>query len=92
MESIGSSSINSEQSAFEIESAHQDKGKAVELIGTPKKLILHTEKVNGKEVFKLGFFHNGFLMCQSEFRKIIEDNQLGGLLFEENLAQMFPRK
>jgi len=56
----------------------------------PKKLHLLSEKISDKFLFKPDFSHHSFLICSNEFKKIVESHQLSGLLFERDLAQIFP--
>ncbi|MBV1881151.1 MAG: hypothetical protein KUG82_05935 [Pseudomonadales bacterium] len=58
----------------------------------PKTLEFLPNKIVGKSIFKPGFALNTFLVCQDDFKKAVESANLNGLLFDENLAQMFPRK
>lgn len=59
---------------------------------TFKSLSFIAEKIKDKPIFKPGFAYNGFLLCQDEFKEIAENNELGGVIFEEDLAQIFPKK
>lgn len=58
----------------------------------PKALAFLPDKITGKILFKPEFLENSFLICQDEFKKIAIEQGLVGLIFEENLAQIFPRK
>lgn len=87
LESIGNDAVDGEQSAFEIEQVSQNN---TQLLGIPKKLALHSEKIEHKAIFKPGFSNNSFLICQDEFKNLVEKTALGGLIFEQNLAHMFP--
>ena len=58
----------------------------------PKSLAFLDEKIRGKPLFKPGFAHNGLLVCQDEFKTIAERSSLGGVIFERDLAQIFPRQ
>ena len=58
----------------------------------PESLGFVSEKIQGKPLFKPGFLENSFLVCQNTFKEIAESNQLTGIIFEENLAQIFPTK
>lgn len=86
LESVGSETVDGENSSFEIE---QVSNSNTELLGNPKKLVLLPAKLKGKEIFKPGFSNNSFLICQDEFKMLVEEAGLGGLIFERNLAQMF---
>lgn len=79
--SIDGSALNEKASSF-------DAGDYMR----PKKLALIEDKVKGLPLFKPGFAHNSFLICSDEFKKACEENALKGLLFESNLAQIFPQK
>jgi len=89
LESISSKSVDGKLSSFEIEQINHNN---TELLGVPKKLRLLTSEIKNKEIFKPGFAHNSFLICQDEFKAQVEKARLGGLIFEENLAQIFPMK
>ncbi len=89
LESVDSKAVDGEQSSFEIEPV---SNSSTELLGTPKKLVLLSSAIKGKEIFKPGFSQNSFLICQNKFKTLVEEASLGGLIFEENLAQMFPTK
>ncbi|MEJ2406736.1 MAG: hypothetical protein P8171_21055 [Candidatus Thiodiazotropha sp.] len=57
----------------------------------PKTLTLLPEKITGVPIFKPGFALNTFLVCQDDFKDTVISAELNGLLFEKNLAQLFPR-
>ncbi len=81
LDSIGGDAIDQAKSRFEIEA--QDSAYI------PKELTLLPNKIKGKTVFKPGFSHNSFLMCNEEFKDLADKNELGGVSFETNLAKMF---
>lgn len=58
----------------------------------PESLDFLVEKIKGNELFKPGFLENSFLICLNKFKDIAEKEQLKGVIFEENLAQIFPEK
>src|SRR5690606_30395973 len=58
----------------------------------PKALAFLPDKITGKFLFKPSFLENSFLICQDELKSIATEHNLAGLIFEENLAQIFPRK
>ncbi len=89
LQSVGSDTIDGEHSAFEIEQVSAGNSQ---LLGIPKKLVLDSSKIKDKIIFKPGFSHNSFLICQDKFKTLTEKSELGGLIFEENLAQIFPSK
>lgn len=89
LKSVASDVIDGQNSSFEIEETSNTNN---ELLGTPKKLLLLSSKIKGVDIFKPGFAHNSFLICQNEFKNIVENSNLGGLIFEENLAQILPVK
>ena len=83
LSSIDASAIDQTRSHFEInlsDSAH-----------IPKKLHLLPEKISDKFLFKPAFSHHSFLICSNEFKKTVESNNLSGILFEPDLAQIFPK-
>lgn len=81
LDSIGGDAIDAEKSKFQIDSEDS--------LHVPKSLTLKSEKISGKALFKPGFAHNSFLMCSAEFRDIATKENLGGVVFEENLAKIF---
>jgi len=81
VDSIAGDAIDASKSAFEID--------AEDSMHIPKVLTLLDHKIEGKILFKPGFAHNSFLICQSNFKKAVEEHQLGGVVFEENLAKIF---
>ena len=87
--SIDTSCVDGSQSSFEMEFTGTDTN---ELLGNPKKLVLLDSALKGKEIFKPGFSYNSFLICQDSFKSAVEKSMLGGLIFEQDLAQIFPRK
>ncbi len=87
LSSINNSAIDEQNSSFEIDQANADN---TELLGIPKKLTLIPSEIKNIEIFKPEFSHNSFLICQDKFKKLVNQENLGGLIFEENLAQMFP--
>ena len=44
-----------------------------------------------KEIFKPGFSHNSFLICQDSFKLAVDESETGGLIFEDNLASLLRR-
>lgn len=58
----------------------------------PKALAFLPDKIAGKFLFKPSFLENSFLICQDELKNIATEQNLAGLIFEEDLAQIFPRK
>jgi len=89
LESVDSKAVDGERSSFEIEPVSKI---STELLGLPKKLALLSSAIKGTEIFKPGFSQNSFLICQDKFKAQVEKASLGGLIFEENLAQIFPTK
>lgn len=84
LESIDGKTIDKDNSSFEFEAQNS--------IHMPKKLSLLEAELRDKPLFKPGFLHNTFIICQSKFKDLIEKENIQGLLFDENLAQMFPTK
>lgn len=81
LDTIGNDAIDEARSSFQIDSA--------ESIHIPRSLVLKEELLTGKIIFKPGFAHNSFLLCNEEFKNLCESNQLGGVSFEQNLAKIF---
>ena len=81
LDSIAGDAIDGSQSAFDIDTE--------ESMHIPKKLILLDDKIAGKVLFKPGFAHNSFLLCDSAFKDVVVKHHLGGVAFEENLAKIF---
>ena len=81
LDSIGGDSIDAEKSKFQID--------AEDSLHIPTSLTLKPEKISGKALFKPGFSHNSFLMCSDEFRDIAIKDNLGGVVFEDNLSKLF---
>lgn len=81
LHSIGSKAVDAKCTSMQIEFA--------EGASTPKALALISEQIAGITIFKPGFLDNGFLMCQDELKSLIVSNNLSGITFEENLAQIF---
>ncbi len=46
-----------------------------------KSLSFIDKKLEGIEIFKPSFTHNGMLLCQAPFKELVEANALGGLVF-----------
>ena len=84
LKSVSGDVVDPEKTAFEIESERSAH--------IPKSLALLPDKISGISLFKPGFALNTFLICQDDFKGAVESAELGGVLFEENLAQIFPRK
>lgn len=84
LESVNPDSIDIKSTKIKIEEMDSNH--------IPESLGFLPEKIKGKPLFKPGFLENSFLVCQNSFKKIAEDNQLKGVIFEENLAQIFPTK
>lgn len=84
--SIGPETIDPSRSSFAIDTSNEET-PSTEL---PKKLALEEEKIKGVEIFKPSFLNNSFLICQSGFKRFIDENQLTGLLFDTNLVNIFP--
>lgn len=82
LESMNADSIDVNKTKIKIEEMESNH--------IPESLGFLPEKIKGKPLFKPGFLENSFLVCQYSFKKIAEDNQLKGVIFEENLAQTFP--
>jgi hypothetical protein len=80
-DSIDGDSIDAEVSKFQID--------VEDSLHISTSLTLKSEKISGKVLFKPGFAHNSFLMCSDEFRDIAIKENLGGVVFEENLAKIF---
>lgn len=81
LDSIGGEAVDPEKSKFQIDSEDS--------LHIPKVLFLKPEAIEDKPIFKPGFAHNSFLMCSYEFKDVAEKNQLGGVVFEHNLAKIF---
>lgn len=81
LDSVGGDAVDQSKSRFDLETEDS--------IHIPKELTLLPEKIEGKALFKPAFAHNSFLICQDEFKRLAERNELGGVIFEENLAKMF---
>ena len=81
LDSIGGETIDQSKSRFNLESEDS--------IHIPKELTLLPDTIKGKQLFKPGFAHNSFLLCNSEFKQLADENNLGGVVFEENLAKIF---
>lgn len=81
LDSIGGDAIDQAKSRFDIEA--QDSAHI------PKELSLLPHKLEGRIVFKPGFSHNSFLLCSEKFKSLADQNKLGGVSFETNLAKMF---
>ncbi len=84
LESVTAESVDVKKTKLKIEEMNSNH--------IPQSLGFLPEKIKGKPLFKPGFLENSFLVCQDSFKKIAEDNQLKGVIFEENLAQIFPTK
>lgn len=84
LNSVGGDAIDQANSSFDINDSDS--------VHIPKKLHLLDEKVSDKFLFKPAFTHNGFLVCLDGFKEIVESNNLSGILFESDLAQIFPKK
>jgi len=81
LDSVGGDVLDQSKSSFKLESEDS--------LHIPDKLTILPEKIEGKVLFKPAFAHNSFLICQDEFKQLAERNQLGGVVFEENIAKMF---
>ena len=55
----------------------------------PSQLSFLPEIIKGRALFKSDFAHNSFLICQDEFKSIVDSCGLGGVIFETDLANMF---
>ncbi len=84
LESLSGDVVDAEKSSFEIES--------VDTAHIPKKLELIESKIKGKPVFKPGFAENSFLIVQDDFKSVVNENKLTGLLLQEDLENIFPEK
>ncbi len=84
LESITADAVDAEKTKLKIEEVDSNH--------IPASLGLRVDKIKGKVIFKPGFLENSFLICQESFKQIAEKNQLKGVIFEENLSQMFPVK
>ncbi|MDN3638777.1 hypothetical protein QWY82_08155 [Simiduia curdlanivorans] len=80
LESIAGDAVDGSKSTFEID--------AEDSMHIPKALTLLADKVAGKVLFKPGFAHNSFLLCDSAFKDVVEKHELGGVVFEGNLAKI----
>lgn len=58
----------------------------------PIKLKIEELKVSKPQLFKPGFVHNTFLLCNERLKSTVEKANLNGLLFSEDLTNMFPHK
>ncbi|UTA49312.1 hypothetical protein L1F30_07170 [Simiduia sp. 21SJ11W-1] len=81
LDAVGGEVIDHAKSKFQMESEDS--------MHIPKELVLLEEKVQGKLLFKPGFAHNSFLLCADAFKDVVEDSQLGGVVFEKDLARVF---
>jgi hypothetical protein len=81
LDPVGGDAVDHTQSKFEV--ASDDS------LHIPKVLVLKEEKIAGKVLFKPGFGHNSFLLCDDVFKDAVEQAQLGGVHFEKNLAKIF---
>ena len=84
LRSIGSDAIDQTQTSFKIESEDS--------IHIPNELVSLPDSIKGALLFKPEFSHNSFLICQDEFKNLVVESELGGLLFEQDLAQIFPSR
>ncbi|WP_028877555.1 hypothetical protein [Teredinibacter turnerae] len=82
--SAGGEVIDGDRSKFEIEFE--------DALAVPKKLVLNERNLPKSPLFKPGFADNTFFICGEEFKASIEAHGLTGLLFDMDLAQLFPRK
>jgi hypothetical protein len=82
--SVGGDAVDQSKTKLDLES--QDS------VHVPNTLEFLPEKIKGKALFKPGFAHNSFLICQGEFKTVADANGLTGVVFTENLAQIFPPK
>lgn len=83
LSSIGASAVDAAGTSLAIE--FEDGGNI------PTALALKEELIAGIPIFKPGFLDNGFLICQDEFKKIVEDNKLVGVVLDSNLANIFAK-
>jgi len=84
LSAVDASAIDQTRSRFE--SNHSDSAHI------PKELHLLSEKISDKFLFKPAFAHHSFLICSDEFKKRVELHNLSGILFEPDLAQIFPSR
>lgn len=82
--SVSGDSIDQSKTSFKIEQTDANH--------IPSSLGFLSEKIKDKPLFKPGFSENSFLVCQDEFKNIASDHSLKGVIFEENLAAIFPQK
>lgn len=82
LNSVGGDAINQNKTAFKIEQ--------IDANHIPASLEFLPEKIANKPLFKPGFSENSFLISQDDFKKITIQHGLKGIIFEENLAAIFP--
>lgn len=84
LESVTAETIDAKKTKLKIEDESSNH--------IPESLGFVLDKIQGKHLLKPGFLENSFLVCQDSFKEQTEQNQLNGVIFEENLAQIFPKK
>ena len=81
LDCVGGDAISPEGSSFEMVTEAS--------LHIPKTLVLLDDKIAGRTLFKPGFAHNSFLIFQDDFKNAVQENELGGIVFESNLARIF---
>lgn len=84
LESVTAETIDAKKTKLKIEEESSNH--------IPESLGFILDKIKEKHLFKPGFLENSFLVCQNSFKELAETNQLKGVIFEGNLAQIFPTK
>ncbi len=83
LESVNAETIDPKKTKVKIEEESSNH--------IPESLGFLLDKIQGKDLLKPGFLENSFLICQDSFKELAERNQLKGVIFQENLAQIFPK-
>lgn len=81
--SAAADTIDPTKTSLKIEDIHSNH--------IPESLGFNMDKIAEMHLFKPGFLENSFLICQDELKELILANNLKGVIFEENLAQIFPK-
>jgi hypothetical protein len=84
LSAVSGDAVDQSKTSFQIE--HSDSTHI------PKSLTFLPAKIMNQPLFKPSFAENSFLICQDEFKELVIKNNLTGLIFSENLAQIFPTK
>ncbi len=65
------------------------KAETPESAHIPESLSFIENKLGNLPLFKPGFLHNSSFLCNEEFKHIVEQNDLGGLILDRDLARIF---